>query len=407
MGGLILTLCNRSARRFVWTCIALAILLFIGSNLLHRYENREAAVAENEYRLSLAGKLSEYGLTDEQAAQIVTAEPTEEALVRGGAVLSGYGYKAGSHVGGEYAFSPYLASDILAVSGIILCMAVGAAFFHGVFRELRTLTEQIEQDKQILFSDDNDITLLAKAADDLKAKTRHLLCQLREERQYLADYLNDFSHQIKTPCTGLMLNNDILSSAPMPYAEQLEYFKRDRKCLGRMSLLVEASLKLARLEAGAIEYSFGEADLCEIAAEAAAQLTAIAAENDAEILNEVGQGTALNCDRLWLCEAVTNLVKNAAEHTHGGQVRIYAESDPMTVRLYIEDNGCGISEEELPQVFRRFYSKSGAVDPSSVGIGMSIAKRIIEDMNGRIFIDSEPGVGTKIKLEFLTAVTLL
>ena len=104
---------------------------------------------------------------------------------------------------------------------------------------------------------------------------------------------------------------------------------------------------------------------------------------------------------------MTNLVKNAAEHTHGGQVRIDSDSDPMTVRLMIEDNGCGIAAEELPKVFRRFYSQSGAVDANSVGIGMSVAKRIVEDMNGRLFIESEVGKGTKITLEFLRDIEKL
>lgn len=282
-----------------------------------------------------------------------------------------------------------------------MCLVVGLLYFNVIMREVRDLTEQIEHEQDITFSDEHDLGLLAEAVKTLKIKTEHFLERLKAEKQYMSDYLNDFSHQIKTPCTGLKLNNDILLAAPMPFEEQRDYLLRDRKCLEKISLLIAESLKLARLDAGTVQYNFEDADLSVITADAVTQLAGIADENDAELINEVDSGITLRCDRLWFCEAITNLVKNAAEHTHGGQVRIYADSDPMMIRLYIEDNGCGISDEELPQIFRRFWSKSRAVNSNSVGIGMSVAKRIIEDMSGRIYIDSEPGAGTRIKLEFI------
>lgn len=401
MGGMILTLSNRSAQRFLWSCLGLMLALFVCSSALHRYENRSAATAEVEYRLCIAARLSEYGMSDEQTAEIVASEVRAEEISAGEKILSDYGYYAGSAVGGEYAYFPYLASDLLTASGALLCLTAGLLCIHTLFRDVRKLTDQLEHERDITLSDEHDIGILAEAAAALKAKTEHLLTRLNDEKQYLADYLNDFSHQIKTPCTGLKLNNEILLSAPMPFEEQRDYLLRDRKCLERISLLTAESLKLARLEAGAVQYNFEDTDISVPTAEAVTQLAAIAAENEAEIINEVESGIILRCDRLWLCEAITNLVKNAAEHTHGGQVRIHADSDPMSVRLYIEDNGCGISEEELPKVFKRFWSKSNAVNGGSVGIGMSAAKKMIEDMNGRIYIESELGKGTKIKLEFL------
>lgn len=405
MGGMIISLTNRSAQRFLWCCLGLTLALLIGSVALHKYENRSAAVEEVEYRLSLAGRLSEYGMTDEEAAEIVTAAVTEEKIAAGEGILYNYGYSAGSIIGGEYAFFPHLASDLLTAAGMLICISIGLLCFHRVFGDVRRLTEQLEHERDLTLSGEHDISLLGEAVAALKDKTTYLLEQLSEEKKYLADYLNDFSHQIKTPCTGLKLNNEILLAAPIPFEEQRDYLLRDKKCIERISLLTAESLKLARLEVGAVQYNFEDTDISVPIAEAVTQLTAIAAENNAEILNKVRGGINLRCDRLWLCEAITNLVKNAAEHTHGGQVCISAESDPMTVRIYIEDNGCGISEEELPKVFKRFWSKSRAVNSNSVGIGMSAAKRMIEDMNGRIYIESELGRGTKIMLEFLRAVT--
>ena len=94
-------------------------------------------------------------------------------------------------------------------------------------------------------------------------------------------------------------------------------------------------------------------------------------------------------------------MKNACEHTVNGCVTVTAKADPIAVELCITDNGEGIAESEIPMLFRRFWSKRSERNPSSVGIGMSIAKRITEDMGGRIYIDTAPGKGTQIRLEFL------
>ena len=325
MGRLIVTMGNRSVRAFVLTGIFLTAVMFIFSVMVHRYENRAAAEAEAEYRIALAGRLSEAGFSDSEAAELVTAAASPESIKAGGRILSGYGYSSGSPVGGEYAMSEHIFSDILAAAGVLICLVIGTVWFCRAFGDVRKLTEQLEYGEDISFPEDRDLTLLAEAAAALKKQTSHLIERIQEEKEYLADYLNDFSHQIKTPCTGLLLNNDILSSAPMDFEEQLDYFRRDRKCLDRISLLVGASLKLARLDAGAVEYNISMVDISEPVSEAVLQLAGIASENEAELVNEVAPGISLDCDRLWFCEAVTNLIKNAAEHTHGGQVRIYAE----------------------------------------------------------------------------------
>lgn len=402
MGSLITTLENVSARRFLLFGMLMCAAAFFGLMLAGNMENNAAACAETEYRIALAGRLINEGIPEEKAAQLVTAPIDEQSISAGEAVMAGYGYKVGSAVGGEYARSGHMFSVILSAVFAAVCVAVGTAALHSVFSALRRMTCQLENGGSLPETDEHDIVLLRDAIKALLDKTEHLVRQTGSEKQYLADYLSDFSHQIKTPCTGLILNNDILSSCEMPFEEQLEYFRRDRKCLERISLLTSESLKLARLDAGAVEYNIEPLDISEPAAEAVGQLTHIARENGSELLNEIESGTVLMLDRLWITEAITNLAKNALEHTHGGCVRLYSESDPMTAKIVIEDNGCGISEQDLPKVFRRFYSKSNAVTSGSVGIGMSIAKRIVEDMNGKVFIDSELGKGTKITLEFWT-----
>ena len=401
MGKLISTFCNRSVQRFTAMCMLLMVLLFAGEVMLHRYEDRQVFRENVEYRLSLAGKLRSLGLDDEKAADAVTAPIEEEYIIDGEEILAVYGYSRDEYPGKVSYFSAHILSDLLAAGGVFLCMAAGLVVFCAVFEKIRIVTSKLEHDEDIPLSDEHDIRLLCEAAAALRERTQHLLRTIKGEKEYLAEYLSDFSHQIKTPCTGLMLNTDILLSDPMPYEEQREYLTRCRNCIDRISMLITASLKLARLDAGAVEYNMEDMDASLPAADAVAQLAGIAKKYEVRLINETENGEILRCDRLWFCEALTNLIKNAIEHTRGGEVRVYTKSDPMTLRIFIEDNGCGISAEDLPFVFRRFWSRSSSSDPVSVGIGMAMSKRITEDMGGKLFIDSEEGKGTKITLEFL------
>ena len=150
-----------------------------------------------------------------------------------------------------------------------------------------------------------------------------------------------------------------------------------------------------------MEYRKERVDLSVLAERACAPLYELAASNGTELSCETDKSITLEADSLWLCEAVSNLVKNACEHTVNGCVTVTAKADPIAVELCITDNGEGIAESEIPMLFRRFWSKRSERNPSSVGIGMSIAKRITEDMGGRIYIDTAPGKGTQIRLEFL------
>ena len=100
-------------------------------------------------------------------------------------------------------------------------------------------------------------------------------------------------------------------------------------------------------------------------------------------------------DPAWLSEALTNLVKNALEHTKGGRVEITGEETPMTVQLTIRDNGSGISPAERAALFERFNRHSSALSEASTGIGLSIAKRITEDQGGELILEPNSDRGIR------------
>ena len=106
----------------------------------------------------------------------------------------------------------------------------------------------------------------------------------------------------------------------------------------------------------------------------------------------------------WVCEAVTNIVKNCIEHTKkGGSVTLVAEENPLLIKLTIEDTGCGIKKKDLPHIFERFYKGSNSSD-TSVGIGLALSKSIIEKCGGYISVQSTEGKGSKFTIKFFKTI---
>ena len=110
---------------------------------------------------------------------------------------------------------------------------------------------------------------------------------------------------------------------------------------------------------------------------------------------------SLLCDRDWLTEAIDNLVKNALDHTESGDfVRIEWTLRPYAVQICVRDNGSGIHPEDLHHIFKRFYRSRFSKDQQGIGLGLPLAKAIVEAHGGTITVDSEWGRGTAFTLNF-------
>ncbi len=110
------------------------------------------------------------------------------------------------------------------------------------------------------------------------------------------------------------------------------------------------------------------------------------------------------CDAAWTKEAVENLVKNALDHTEaGGTIRIGWSHSPALFRLTVEDDGCGIAPEDIHHIFKRFYRSQSSRDRQGAGLGLSLAKAIVEGQGGMLSVESAPGKGSIFRASFPTA----
>jgi K+-sensing histidine kinase KdpD len=210
---------------------------------------------------------------------------------------------------------------------------------------------------------------------------------LRRDRDRMKDNLTDISHQLKTPLTSMMIMADLLESnltAENPNEEkQAEFLTNIKTGLTRMEWLVSALLKMAKLDAGAVEFSREQIksnELVDIALEPLQILLDIKNQSV-----EISCETELPCDKRWTAEALSNVLKNASEYSpEGCIIRIESGMNPICAWVSVTDSGPGISNEDISRLFRKF---EGSRSDKGYGVGLPLALAIMRGQNGDIEVD--------------------
>ena len=221
----------------------------------------------------------------------------------------------------------------------------------------------------------------------------------QKDKENLKQSLSDISHQLKTPLTSIMVMlDDIIEDENMPEDIKRDFLNDIRRSSNSISFLVQSILTLSKLDANSIVLKSRTENVKKILDECVKNTEVLAEIKGVETSVECDDSLTLSCDFKWLCEAITNIVKNCIEHTiEGGFVKLKAEKTSLCTKITVTDNGCGIAKEDLPHIFERFY-KGRNSDENSVGIGLALAKTIIEKSGGSIYADSEKGKGTNFTI---------
>lgn len=223
----------------------------------------------------------------------------------------------------------------------------------------------------------------------------------QNSKEFLKNMISNISHQLKTPLAALSLYQEIMESEPHQPAVIEEFANKTGLALKRMEDLLLALLKISRLDTGSIIFEKENCRLPELVSHALGDLSARAAREKKQLIVEGHSGTMLTCDPTWTAEALTNLVKNALDHTQAdGSIRITWDASPAAVRIHVADDGDGIAPEDIPHIFKRFYRSQKSQDTQGAGLGLSLAKSIIEGQNGVLSVHSIPHTETTFTLLF-------
>ncbi len=222
------------------------------------------------------------------------------------------------------------------------------------------------------------------------------------EKEFLKNTISDISHQLKTPLAALNIYNGLMQGEADENAQIQEFVSLSEQELDRMETLVKNLLKITRLDSGAVRFEKRWENLTDMMQEIQERFIWRARQERKELYLKGDPQTQLFCDRDWMMEVISNLVKNALDHTREGQcIRITWTQTSSLLQISVTDNGCGIHPEDLLHIFKRFYRSRFSKDTEGCGLGLPLAKAIIDGHDGYIEVDSELGMGTVFTLNFL------
>lgn len=212
------------------------------------------------------------------------------------------------------------------------------------------------------------------------------------EKNNLEMILSDISHQIKTPLTSMYVINDLLKSDKLSKKEKIEFLNKNESQLERIEWLVTSLLKLSRLDNGFVKLKKEKVEVAKLIDNCLNPLLIPIELKNQNVVKQI-DNFEIDIDFNWFSEAIINILKNAHEHTNAfGTIKVEASDNSMYSSIIISDNGTGISKQDLPHIFERFYK--GNNQKESIGIGLNMAKKIIDLSGGEINVLSTPTEGT-------------
>ena len=304
---------------------------------------------------------------------------------------------------------------------IILCMfgmgAVILIFCYGYFKEqnevMETAVSQITEyisgnhEARIDCDEEGEVYRLFHEVNSLVTILNAHVEQERRSKQFLKNTISDISHQLKTPLAALNIYNGLLQGEAVDVPEIQEFTSLSEKELDRINTLVQNLLKITKLDAGSIVLEKKPEDVAEMMNDVELRFSYRAEQEQKELVLFGEEDIFLYCDRDWILEAVDNIVKNAMDHTKSGDtIEIKWRKSASIVQIQIKDNGSGIHPEDLHHIFKRFYRSRFSKDQQGIGLGLPLAKMIIEAHNGTIEVNSELGKGTMFTISFLIPTKL-
>lgn len=339
-------------------------------------------------------------------------------------ILNSNEYKVGEGELKKYGINIEEVNSIIAVQkqmknniilNIILIVLFNALYMAIIFIYLKQRDKKITQITQYINEIKNkkyDLDINENSEDELsnlKNELYKITIMLKEEseisrqdKENIKMSVEDISHQLKTPLTSIVIMLDNLKDNPnMDEDTKQRFIFEISKQVDWINWLVISILKLSRLEANVVKFSANKINVKKFIDEIIDNLEIPIEIKNQKIIIEGNEDASFIGDYKWQQEAITNIIKNAIEHNkENGKITIKYEENVLFTKITIIDEGQGIAKEDLKHIFERFYKAQNSSD-NSVGIGLSLAKNIIEKNNGMINCKSEIGNGTEFIVKYM------
>ncbi|MBP8968629.1 MAG: HAMP domain-containing histidine kinase [Lachnospiraceae bacterium] len=223
--------------------------------------------------------------------------------------------------------------------------------------------------------------------------------KLREEKENIEELITNISHQTKTPLTNIMMYSELLGEKAD--GELKEYADEIHSQSKKLEELITALVKMSRLETGIFRLQPEDNSLMSVLKRAYDQALPKARLKNIELIMDESRDAVACLDLKWTTEAVFNIIDNAIKYSdEGTSINLRINTFEMFSCISVEDHGIGIEEDEIPKLFARFYRSRDVSDNEGIGVGLYLARQLVEELGGYIKVKSTPGKGSTFELFF-------
>ena len=301
----------------------------------------------------------------------------------------------------------FLKQETVSVSAVILTVVITllllitgfllSAYFH--YKQVRNFTVKVDRNlhghRELNFNEfkEGDFAVLQDVTQGMVMTHYRQEEMLEEDKVFLAKWLADISHQLKTPLASLTLSAEQLSENDVSDADRKRSARRMLDMINRINNFIKTLLKISRLDAEAVQFRKEEISAQELIEDVCDPLEMTMELREITLIKKVPEDITFVSDKTWLTEALLNIVKNCMEHTPPeGTITIEVSQTAVSTEFVIRDTGGGIDPDDLPHIFERYYRGKDA-DSSSVGIGLSFTNTVVRKLGGTVKAENHPDGG--------------
>ena len=405
---------NKNIKYLILPMIILTITSSITITIQTIQQYKTVTITLNEKIAEIMGKISESNpeIVSREIIEILNSAKNTEQYEKGQTELSKYGIeidKINSIKLIENQMKTNLKLNILIIVLFsILWMTIIVLYLRKRDKKIKQITNYINQIKNKKY----DLNIEENTEDELsnlKNELYKITIMLKEEseiskkdKENLKMSVEDISHQLKTPLTSITIMLDNLKDNPnMEEKTKQKFIFEISKQVEWINWLVISMLKLSKLDANVVQFYDEKINLKKFIGEIIKNLEIPIEVKNQKIIIDGDENVSFIGDYKWQQEAITNIIKNCIEHNeNNGTIYINYEENSLFTKITIRDEGEGISKEDLKHIFERFYKGKNSSE-NSVGIGLALAKNIIEKNNGMINCKSELDKGTEFVIKYM------
>lgn len=289
---------------------------------------------------------------------------------------------------------------ILLLAGCIVLLGMAVYYrkkYQGLYFNIDKMLDELLSERNITHSDlkEGEASALAGKMMRVQEKLNVEIYQAKEEKESVKSLISNMSHQLRTPLSNVMLYQELLVNQELDSEKRSVFERKLKEQTEKINWILQSLFKMVRLEEGVIQFDAEVNPVKETLRKAINSVYEKAASKEIEIVTQETEEIYLVHNVKWTAEALENILENAVKYSpRGSRIEIALKQFEMCSQIKISDQGIGIQEKEFNNIFKRFYRSLEVQELEGSGIGLYLAKLILEKQKGYITIESKPGEGS-------------